>query len=607
MTPTPESTGQAVADRGPAREWASAAAAVARRARLLGDDAPDEDAWAALARRTLDGVPVPPLGTADRAPRPLPGAREGRRDTAGWDVRSVLVGGDATRVAEDAVAELETGATSLVLTVGGPGVAVADVGVALSEVYLEMAPVVLDVRDGVDELEAARALVATLRKQGVAPAIGTNFGADPVGRAVRRRAVPDTGAVTGQVGALMALAVENGTLALVVDATVAHDAGAAEVGELGYSMAVGVAYLRAAAAAGIGPGAAAALLEFRYAATADQFLTLAKFRAARVVWRRVLELCGVGPDVARQRQHGVSSRPMLTRYDPWVNLLRGTVGAFAAGAGGADAVTVLPFDTALGAPLGLGRRLARNTSALLISESHTARVNDPAGGAYAVEMLTADLAARGWAEFGRIEAAGGVLAALADGSLYAGFDAAGAQRRRRIADRRLPVTGVTEFPDAGEELLPRPAGTGDDQTPPGWAAEFEELRDRAGGGRVFLAVLGPLAEHNARAQFAVNALAVGGIAVDRSGPDLDTAELVDAFARSGRSVVCLAGTDTAYRERGAEVVSALRAAGAGRIVLAGRPPAELGDLVDDHLAVGGDLLALLRRTHDHLTREEVQR
>ena len=170
-------------------------------------------------------------------------------------------------------------------------------------------------------------------------------------------------------------------------------------------------------------------------------------------------------------------------------------------------------------------------------------------------------------------------------------------------DRRLPITGVTEFPDAAEELLPRPPGTGDDEAPPGWAAEFEELRDRAGGGRVFLAVLGPLADHNARAQFTVNALAVGGIAVDRSAPDLGTPALVDAFARSGRSVVCLAGTDAAYRERGAEVVSALRAAGAARVLLAGRPSAELGDLVDDHLAVGGDLLALLRRTHDHLTRE----
>ena len=148
---------------------------------------PTTNAWAALTAHTLDGVPVPPLGTADRAPQPLPGARDGRQDTVGWDVRSVLVGRDAARVAEDAVAELETGATSLMLTVGGPGVTVDDIPVALSEVYLEMAPVVLDVRGDVDELAAARALVAALRGQAVAPAAGTNFGADPVGRAVRRR------------------------------------------------------------------------------------------------------------------------------------------------------------------------------------------------------------------------------------------------------------------------------------------------------------------------------------------------------------------------------------------------------------------------------------
>ena len=99
---------------------------------------------------------------------------------------------------------------------------------------------------------------------------------------------------------------------------------------------------------------------------------------------------------------------MMTRYDPWVNLLRTTVAAFAAGVGGADAVTVLPFDTRLGVPDALGRRMARNISSLLISESHVAAVHDPAAGAHAVEMLTAELAEAGWAEFQRIEAAGGI-------------------------------------------------------------------------------------------------------------------------------------------------------------------------------------------------------
>ena len=98
---------------------------------------------------------------------------------------------------------------------------------------------------------------------------------------------------------------------------------------------------------------------------------------------------------------------MMSKYDPWVNMLRTTVAAFAAGVGGADAVTVLPFDSPLGAPDAFGRRIARNTSHLLIDESHVATVADPAGGAYAVEKLTDDLAVAAWELFGRLEEGAG--------------------------------------------------------------------------------------------------------------------------------------------------------------------------------------------------------
>ena len=154
------------------------------------------------------------------------------------------------------------------------------------------------------------------------------------------------------------------------------------------------------------PDDAAGLVEFRYAVTDEQFAPIAKLRAARRLWARVLELSGAAAAAAPQRQHAVTSRPMMSRYDPYVNLLRTTVAAFAAGVGGADAVTVLPFDSPLGRPETLGRRIARNTSALLISESHLARVADPAGGSFAVERLTDDLAHAGWAELGRLERRG---------------------------------------------------------------------------------------------------------------------------------------------------------------------------------------------------------
>ena len=187
----------------------------------------------------------------------------------------------------------------------------------------------------------------------------------------------------------------------MVDATRYADAGATEAQALGWATATAVAYLRALVEAGMPVDAAAGLIGFRLAATADQFVTIAALRAARVMWSRVVTASGGSREAARQYQHAVTAAHMYSRRDPWVNLLRGASAALAAGVAGADAVTVLPFDHALGAvdpDAALGRRLARNTQLLLLEESHLARAGDPAGGSFYVESLTDELARAGWSD-----------------------------------------------------------------------------------------------------------------------------------------------------------------------------------------------------------------
>ena len=226
----------------------------------------------------------------------------------------------------------------------------------------------------------------------------------------------------------------------MVDGTAVHDLGGSDVQELGYVLALGAHYLRELDAAGVSVDEAATLVEFRLAATDEQFETISKLRAVRRLWARMLELSGASSDNRQMVLHAVTSRPMMTKYDPWVNMLRTCVAAFAAGVGGADAVTVLPFDARLGLPDAFSRRIARNTSSLLVEESHVAKVADPAGGAFAVEKLTDDLAVAGWEELGRIEEqAGGVLAALDDGTLQGRIDEVVAERDRQIAKRELPA------------------------------------------------------------------------------------------------------------------------------------------------------------------------
>jgi methylmalonyl-CoA mutase len=327
--------------------------------------------------------------------------------------------------------------------------------------------------------------------------------------------------------------------------------------------------LRVLENAGVPVTKAAGLLEFRYAATDEQFVTIAKLRAARLLWARLLEISGASP--VEMRQHAVTSRPMMSRYDPWVNMLRTTVAAFSATVGGADAVTVQPFDRPLGRPDAFGRRIARNQMALLIEEAHVGAVTDPAGGAWAVERLTRDLAVAAW----------GFVQALETGASLADAVAATVEQRDRdIATRRRPLTGLTEYPNLAETLPPRDGEPDDVRR---YGANFEALRDQPAGSPVFLATMGQVAAHTARATFATNLLAAGGIHVETGSYD-------------GQRVVCLAGTDAAYDESGAETAAALRQSGAERVIVAGQPR----EWADDSCAVGIDALAFLHRTREVL-------
>ncbi len=569
--------------------WESAAAAVLRKSGRLGADDADALVWDRLTRRTVDGVAIPPLATADDLARLVTSGRPTR--SGPWDNRVLSATGSTS---EQVLADLEGGATSVWLRIDGD-VSPDMLATRLDGVLADLAPVVVDAPD--DPVGAARSLAAWLERLGVVPAAGTQAGADPVGALVRERGPAEETAdeIADVVAEVAALARPAGVLALVADGTAVHELGAGDAQEVGYTLAVGAAYLRALGAAGIGVEEAAGLLEFRYAVTDEQFVSIAKLRAARRCWARVLELSGVTG--VEQRQHAVTSRPMMSRYDPYVNLLRTTVAAFAAGVGGAEAVTVLPFDSPLGEPEAFGRRLARNISSLLTAESHVAVVTDPAGGAYAVERLTDGLAAAAWEELQRIEASGGVVAAWDDGSLRERIDEVVARRDRDVATRRRPLTGLSEFPALGEPRLDR-AGAPDPVRR--WGAAYEAMRDAPAPRPVFLATMGSIAAHSARALFATNLLAAGGVEVEVAGATADVADVVAAYA--GQQVVCLAGPDAAYGAWGPPLVEALREAGATRVVLAGRPGEATvpADLVDDFCAVGEDAVAFLARTRDAL-------
>ena len=197
------------------------------------------------------------------------------------------------------------------------------------------------------------------------------------------------------------------------DGRVIHDAGGSEVQELAFVLATGVAYLRAIESAGIALEDAQGMIYARLAADADQFLTMAKFRALRLLWARVEQASGLAPKplfIAAD-----TAWRMLTQRDAYVNMLRATMATFSAGLGGADSINVLPHTLALGLPDAFARRAARNTQLVLLEESNLAKVSDPAAGSGGIETLTQQLCEAAWSLFQEIEKAGGVFASLEQG------------------------------------------------------------------------------------------------------------------------------------------------------------------------------------------------
>jgi methylmalonyl-CoA mutase len=367
--------------------------------------------------------------------------------------------------------------------------------------------------------------------------------------------------------------------------------------------------------------AARHMVYFRLSADADQFLTMAKFRALRKLWARIEEACGVSPKAAYVAAE--TAWRMMTRRDPNVNMLRITMAVAAAGLGGADSITALPHTAAIGLPDALARRIARNTQLILLEESNLAKVADPAAGSGAIEDITGKICSAAWSLFQEIEAAGGAWAALEQGLIQGKVAAVRAHRQEAVAHRKDALTGTSDFPDLHEsqpavldvakivaptesaaavtiEALPRIR----------LAEPFERLREasdrilaeRGSRPKVFLANLGNLSDFTARATFAKNFFEAGGIeAVTNDGFESRDA-MAAAFKASGAKLACLCASDEVYAKEAVAATKAL--AGANHVYLAGRPGERESALkaagVGTFVYAGCDALATLNAAHEIL-------
>jgi methylmalonyl-CoA mutase len=583
-----------------------------------------------LVSKSRDGIAIAPLYARDPSARNVPGRRPG----APWRIVQRIDFPDAAVANAQALHDLENGATALALVFAG-AIGAHDFGLrgddavarVLDGVFLD-AGVAIDVQAGPRTAQVARHVTEVVAQRGIAPgAVDIAFGFDPLGDL----AGGATGAPPWRGGDFAAVITElaaqgyRGPFA-ATDGRVIHNAGGSEAQELAWVLATALAYLRALEAGGVALDEARRLLGFRLAADADQFLTMAKFRALRRLWARVEDACGLAPAPAFIAAE--TAWRMMTRRDPFVNMLRATVAVAAAGLGGADAIAVLPHTMAIGLPDGFARRIARNTQLILLEESNLARVADPAAGAGAPESLTHSLCVAAWALFQKIEKAGGAAAALEQGLIQAEVAAVRAQREKAVARRKDALTGTSEFPDIAETpaavLAPSPLVPGTAGVPPvvpgvprslpfrRLAEPFEALRDASDrilattGARpkIFLANLGRLADFTARATYARNFFEAGGIEAVTNDGFAAGADMLAAFKASGARLACLCGSDETYEAVAVNTAEMLCAAGASHVYLAGRPGQQEAMLraagVETFIHIGCDVVATLTAAHDIL-------
>ena len=578
-----------------------------------------------LVARTYDDLAIEPLYPRAADAEPVAGRAPG----AAWTLMQRVDHPDPAAANAQALQDLENGAGGLTLVFAG-SVSANGYGLAATPETLTRvldgvalgAGIAIDLNLSPPTRDAVRQFAALVKDRSLAPgAVDLRASINPIGGFAASGTAPRPWPGLAPYFAAMVRELADqgfdGPFA-VADGRIIHNAGGSEAQELAFAIASAVEYLRALDASGVPLDAARRMIYFRLSADADQFLTTAKFRAVRRLWARIEQACGLMPKATHVAAE--TAWRMMTRRDPFVNMLRTTIAVAAAGLGGADSITALPHTAPLGLPDAFARRVARNTQLILLEESNLARVADPAAGSGAVEDITDKLCAAAWSLFQEIEAAGGAWAALERGLVQSKVAAVREKRLQAVARRKDALTGTSDFPHLDETppavldvptvAMPKEAAAAVsiEALPRLRLAEpFERLRDASDrilaqtGARpkIFLANLGRLADFTARATFARNFFEAGGIAAVTNDGFASRNAMAAAFKASGARLACVCSSDKVYATDAADAAQAL--AGAAHVYLAGRPgdlePALKAAGVGTFIFVGCDVLATLERAY----------
>lgn len=433
---------------------------------------------------------------------------------------------------------------------------------------------------------------------------------DPIGELALKGEIDET--VFSSAADLIKIAMQHTPLfkILGVKANLFQNGGASITQELGYGLSMANEYMDRLSAKGLTPAEVMSSMQFTFAVGPNYFMEIAKLRSARWLWSVICKEWGIDPQKINMALHSETATWNLTLYDPYVNVLRGTTEAMSASLGGADSISVKPFDSAYNEENTFSSRVSRNLQIILKEEAYFDKVADPAAGSYYIESLTDSIAEQAWKLFSELENKGGYLEAFKEGVIQEQIDQSLATKKERAAARRDSILGVNQYPNFNEmvldqykpETLERSVGE-TTYKPIGQyriAEDFETLRlqtEKSGKRpKVFLLKYGDPIWMTARAMFAGNFFAVAGYEIiDSSGFDT-IEEGIKAAKEAESDIVVLCSSDKEYASIGPVVHEAMKAM--SEIVIAGYPKDCMEDLqqagINHFIHIKTNILAKLK-------------
>ncbi|MCP4417840.1 MAG: methylmalonyl-CoA mutase [Chloroflexi bacterium] len=403
---------------------------------------------------------------------------------------------------------------------------------------------------------------------------------------------------------------------MAVNTAVYHSGGANGVQELAFALATAVHHIRTLQKQGLDINQIGKQLRFIFAIGGDFFMEIAKLRAARLLWTQVVEAFGGDVTAQQMKIHGETAVFNKSRLDPYINMLRTSTETLAAAVGGVDSLTVVPFNQPFTTEADeFSRRISRNQQIILQEEADLSQLIDPAGGSYYVEWLTDQLAQKAWALFQEIEKQGGMLAALKAGLAQKWVEETAVARATNLAKRKDVLVGVNQYPDVGAANSNR-CSVFNEQSPVSslqvtpikpirLAEPFEALRDWAdkyvqANGRspqIFLANMGSLGQHKARADFVHSFFEVGGFEMISSDGFETVEDAAKGVLDSGVTAVVICSTDDSYPEIVPPLVQSIKSQQPEVVVmLAGYPKEQIEAHkiagIDAFIHLGANCLAL---------------